>query len=308
MEQDKIDAYMTLYTVLETFARTIAPFTPFIAESIYQNIVRSVDKNAPVSIHLMSYPVADESRIDEEMEADMDYVLRIVVLGRACRNAAAIKNRQPIGCLYVGGLNELPDSYADIVKGELNVKEVKLGAAASEYITYNVKPQMRTLGPKYGKLLGKIKKHLAEGDGMKMVEAVKDGGLYTFELDGTAIELAESDMLIEPVQKEGYAVESDGELAVIIDTELTPELIVEGYVREAVSKIQTMRKEAGFEVTDHISLTIDAEPELKSALEPYGAQIAREVLADRISFEAAAGYSKDWDINGKKAKMGVEKL
>lgn len=308
MEQDKIDAYMTLYTVLETFARTIAPFTPFIAESIYQNIVRSVDKNAPVSIHLTSYPVADESRIDEEMEADMDYVLRIVVLGRACRNAAAIKNRQPIGCLYVGGLNELPDSYADIVKGELNVKEVKLGAAASEYITYNVKPQMRTLGPKYGKLLGKIKKHLAEGDGMKMVEAVKDGGLYTFELDGTTIELAESDMLIEPVQKEGYAVESDGELAVIIDTELTPELIVEGYVREAVSKIQTMRKEAGFEVTDHISLTIDAEPELKSALEPYGAQIAREVLADRISFEAAAGYSKDWDINGKKAKMGVEKL
>ena len=213
-------------------------------EAIYQNIVRSVNQDAPESVHLCSYPVVDESRVDKELEANMENVLQIVALGRACRNAANIKNRQPIGKLFVGGLSDLPEMYADVVKGELNVKEVELGAATEEYITYLVKPQMRTLGPRYGKLLGGIRNHLMNGDGAKIAGAVKNGGTYTFSLDGQEIALKEEDLLIEPKQREGYAVETDGGLAVILDTELTPELIEEGYVREIISKVQTMRKEA----------------------------------------------------------------
>ena len=308
MDKDKADAYMTLYTVLETFSRVIAPFTPFMAENIYQNIVRTVDADAPLSIHLTDYPKANESMIDSELEKNMDAVMQIVVLGRACRNEANIKNRQPLGKLYVAGLAELPESYAEVVKGELNVKEVDPGAAAEEYITYNVKPQLKTVGPKYGKLLGGIRAHLSSADGSGIVAAVKNGGVYSFDVNGSTIELSEADLLIEPVEREGYAVQADGGLAVIIDTALTPELIDEGRVREIISKVQTMRKEAGFEVTDHIRLTIDGTDVIRALAEKYKAEIAPDVLADELIVTAPAGYTKEWDINGEQAVLGVEKL
>ena len=306
MTQDKIDAYMTLYTVLETLSRLMAPFTPFMTESIYQNMVRSVDENAPLSIHMTQYPTVDESRIDLELEKNMDVVLSVVVLGRACRNVANIKNRQPIGKLYVGGIDSLPETYAEVIKGELNVKEVGLGAAAEEYITYNVKPQLKTLGPKYGKLLGGIRSHLQEADGGAIVKTVRAEGVYRFHVGDAEIALAEEDMLIEPIQREGYAVETDGDLAVIIDTELTPELIEEGFVREIISKVQTMRKEADFNVTDHIAICIKGSQTIEDVMQRNSDEIAKEVLADEIA-DALDGYAKDWDINGEKASITVAK-
>lgn len=309
MTQDKIDAYMTLYTILETLCRLIAPFTPFIAESIYQNLVRSVDAAAPLSIHLSSYPVADEARVDAELEQNMEKVLRIVVLGRACRSAANIKNRQPIGKLFVGGIDELPEMYAEVIRGELNVKEVHLGAAAAEYITYNVKPQLKTLGPKYGKLLGGIRAHLQAADGGGIVATVRRDGEYAFDVNGQRIVLVEEDMLIEPVQREGYAVESDGDVAVIIDTELTPALIEEGFVREIISKVQTMRKEAGFEVTDHIALWAWGNSRICEIIQRHSQEIAEDTLSDSVATEqGSAGYEKEWDINGEKAMFAVERL
>ncbi len=308
MTQDKIDAYMTLYTVLETFCRLSAPFIPFMTETIYQNIVRSVDENAPESIHLTSYPVADEAMIDEKLEADMGNVLEIVVLGRACRNEANIKNRQPIGKLFVAGVADLPENLAEVIKGELNVKEVGMGAAAEEYITYNVKPQLKTLGPKYGKLLGAIRNHLMNADGSAIVAAVENGGVYSFDANGATIELTEADLLIEPKQKEGYAVQTSGGHAVIIDTELTPELIEEGKLREIVSKVQTMRKEAGFEVVDHIKLYIANGAEVEAIAAKFADTITSEVLADELIIGSIAGYRKNWDINGDKADFAVEKV
>ncbi len=308
MTQDKIDAYMTLYTVLETFCRLSAPFIPFMTETIYQNIVRSVDANAPESIHLTSYPVADEAMIDEKLEADMGNVLEIVVLGRACRNEANIKNRQPIGKLFVAGVTDLPENLAEVIKGELNVKEVGMGAAAEEYITYNVKPQLKTLGPKYGKLLGAIRNHLMNADGSAIVAAVENGGVYSFDANGATIELTEADLLIEPKQKEGYAVQTSGGHAVIIDTELTPELIEEGKLREIVSKVQTMRKEAGFEVVDHIKLYIANGAEVEAIAAKFADTITSEVLADELIIGSLAGYQKNWDINGDKADFAVEKV
>ena len=308
MTKDKEDAYMTLYTVLETFARLCAPFIPFMTETMYQNIVRSVDKNAPESIHLTDYPVCDEAKIDSELEEDMKNVLGIVMLGRACRNEANIKNRQPIGKLFVGGVEHLPENLAQIIRGELNVKEVGMGAAAEEFITYNVKPQLKTLGPKYGKLLGAIRSHLMNADGSLIVNAVRNGGVYTFEADGNKIELGEADLLIEPKEKEGYAVMTEGALAVIIDTELTDELIEEGKLREMVSKIQTMRKEAGFEVTDHIRLGVANCPEVEAIAKKYEERIKKEVLADELAVGSLRGYEKNWDINGDKADMSVEKV
>ena len=236
----------------------------------------------------------------------MENVLNIVVLGRACRNEANIKNRQPIGKLFVAGVAELPENLAEIVRGELNVKEVGMGAAAEEYITYNVKPQLKTLGPKYGKLLGAIRSHLMNADGSAIVAAVENGGVYSFNANGTTIELSEADLLIEPVEKEGFAVQSSGGLAVIIDTELTDELIEEGKVREIVSKVQTMRKEAGFEVTDHIRLHIVGAAVEAIALKNADV-ITSEVLADELITGSLAGYEKSWDINGDKADFSVEK-
>ena len=308
MTQDKVDAYMTLYTVLETFCRLIAPFVPFVAESIYQNLVRSVDKAAPESVHLSSYPTVDAARVDEELEKNMDAVLRIVALGRACRNGANIKNRQPISALYVGGLDSLPAMYADVVRGELNVKEVHFGAAADEYIDYIVKPQLRTLGPKYGKALGAIRKHFAEVSGREIVRVVRSGAKYCFDANGQPVELEESDLLIEPVQKEGFAVEVEGDLAVIIDTHLTPELEEEGNVREIVSKVQTMRKEAGFEVTDHIRIFVAEGAEVEAIAARNAGSIAADTLAESVETGRLAGYTKQWDINGKQAVFGVEKV
>lgn len=305
MNRDKIDAYMTLYTVLETFIRLIAPFTPFLSESIYQNLVRSVDKTAPESIHLCAFPVAEQARIDKALEDNMAFVLRIVALGRAGRNSANIKNRQPVMKLYVGGVASLPEMYGEIIKGELNVKQIEMGAAAEEYITYNIKPQLKTLGPRYGKLLPAIRNHLEEADGSMIVGVVRAGKPYTFTIDATEVVLEEEDMLIEPMQKEGYAVETEGDLAVIIDTHITPELAEEGNVREIISKIQTMRKDAGFEVTDHIKLYVAENDALTAIVERNEAEIAGEVLADEVTYHHIEGYEMEWDINGITGKFGV---
>lgn len=307
MEQDKVDAFMTLYTVLSTLCRLAAPFTPFMTEAMYQNIVRSVDKNAPLSVHLSEYPTADESLIDSELEESMDAVLKVVVLGRSARNTATIKNRQPIANMYVSGIDSLGDMFTELIEGELNIKNVSLGADATHFISYNVKPQMRTLGPKYGKLLGAIRSHLAEGDGLHIVNTVRADGVYTFDVSGETVKLLEEDMLIEPTHKEGYVVETSGDVGIILETTLTDELIEEGFVREMISKIQTMRKEAGFEVMDHIRLAVTGNDKLAGVIERNGAEISKEVLADAIE-STLAGYEKQWNINGEKATFSVEKI
>lgn len=307
MEQDKIDAFMTLYTVLETMARLLAPFTPFMAESIYQNLVRTVDVNAPLSVHLCKWPQADASLINAQLEQDMDAVLNVVNLGRSCRNTANIKNRQPISKIYVSGIDHLDETFLDVIRGELNAKEVELGAAAAEYITYHVKPQMRTLGPKYGKLLGGIRTHLAQADGMLVVSTVRSGKAYEFDLDGITISLLEDDILVEPAQREGFVAETSGDFAVIIDTTLTPELIEEGNVREIISKIQTMRKEAGFEVTDKISLSVKNNETVAGIIRSNEEQIKKEVLARSVQYGATDGFEKEWNINGEKVTLAVKK-
>ncbi|MEF9989840.1 MAG: isoleucine--tRNA ligase [Christensenellaceae bacterium] len=307
MEQDKISAYRTLYTVLETLVLLIAPFTPFMAESIYQNLVRTNNQNAPVSVHLCDYPQADEALIDTKLERDMEAVLNIVQLGRACRNTANIKNRQPIGKLYVSGVKELDSLFVEVICGELNVKEVELGAAAQEYITYHIKPQLKTVGPKYGKLLGGIREHLLTADGMLIYNTVNSGKAYCFSVDGQEVALCAEDVLAEPAQKEGFVAQTFGDLAVIIDVTLTPELIEEGYVREVISKIQTMRKEAGFEVTDKIDFYVAGNKTIAEIIHKNQAQISKEVLAQKIETERMDGYTKEWDLNGQKATFGVAK-
>ncbi len=307
MEQDKIDAYMTLYTVLETLTRLLAPFTPFMTESIYQNLVRTNGKNAPLSVHLTKWPQADEALIDTKLERDMDAVLNVVNLGRACRNTANIKNRQPIAKIFVSGIDHLDETFLSVIRGELNAKEVELGTAAAEYITYNVKPQMRTLGPKYGKLLGGIRAHLAQADGMLVVSTVRGGAAYEFEVDGSKVSLQEEDVLVEPAQREGFVAETSGDFAVIIDTTLTPELIEEGNVREIISKVQTMRKEAGFEVTDKIELYAKGNDKITAVMENNEDRILSEVLAQGVQYGVAEGYEKEWNINGEKVTLGVKK-
>ncbi|MGI6152589.1 MAG: isoleucine--tRNA ligase [Christensenellaceae bacterium] len=307
MDADKESAFMTLYTVLETLCRVLAPYTPFMTESIYQNLVLTVDKNAPKSIHLCPFPEADEAMIDKKLEQDMDAVQSVVTLGRAARNTANIKNRQPIGKIYVGGVDSLDEMYLDVIRGELNVKEIELGAAASEYITYNIKPQLKTVGPKYGKLLGGIREHLGNADGMKIYQTVNAGENYVFTVSGEEVSLSVDDVLIEPAQREGYIAETSGDFAVIIDTALTPELIEEGYMREMVSKIQTMRKEAGFEVTDKISLSISGNETLEKVAGRYAEQIQKDVMADKLGFEPMEGYTKEWNINGETAMFTVAK-
>jgi isoleucyl-tRNA synthetase len=308
MSADKEAAYMTLYTVLRTLAGLIAPFTPFMAESIYQNLVRSVDQDAPQSIHLCPYPVSEAVFIDPELEKNMGSVLDLVVLGRAARNTANIKNRQPVAKMFAGGVAGLPEMYVQLIEDELNVKDVVFGADLKEYITYNIKPQLKTLGPKYGKLLNGIRTHLSTADGLAVVNAVKDGGTYSFSVDGASVDLKEEDLLIEPVQKQGFTVETEREISVILDTVLTPELIEEGFVREIISKVQTMRKEAGFEVTDHISLCICENERLISVMRRNAADIQKETLSDEL-FENCCreGYSKEWNINGEDAKFCVAK-
>lgn len=307
MTDDKEAAYMTLYTVLSTMSALCAPFIPFMSESIYQNIVRSVDKSAPESIHLCDFPVADESLIDAELERSMDEVLEIVVLGRAARATANVKNRQPLARMFVQG-GTLDSLYTSIIADELNVKSVEFVSDASSFISYRVKPQLKTLGPRYGKLLPKINAYLAQdGIGDKVVAAHKAGNSYDFELEGTKVSLAEADVLTEPMQKAGFVSQSEKETAVVLDTNLTEELIDEGFVRELVSKIQVMRKEAGFEVTDRIALTYSCSGRTQDVLARFGDDIAHDVLAVSVTAGEPAGYVKEWDVNGEKVKLGVEK-
>ena len=306
MTADKEAAYMTLYTVLKTMALISAPFTPFMSETMYQNMVRTVDKGAPESIHLCDWPKKDESFIDPELEANMAAVLDIVVLGRSARNAANIKNRQPVASMYVQG-KALPDMYVSIIADELNVKEVKFVDDASSFISYRVKPQLKTLGPRYGKLLPKINQYLAgEGVGNAVVAAHNRGESYKFDIDGTEISLAAEDVLVSTEENAGFVTVTEHDLSVVLDTNLTPELIEEGFVREIVSKVQTMRKEAGFEVTDHIVLSHHGNSLIEGIFARHGAEIAADTLADSIKL-GSAGYVKDWEINGESVTLGVEK-
>ena len=306
MTADKEAAYMTLYTVLKTMALISAPFTPFMSETMYQNMVRTVDKNAPESIHLCDWPKKDESFIDPELEANMAAVLDIVVLGRSARNAANIKNRQPVASMYVQG-KALPDMYVSIIADELNVKEVRFVDDASSFISYRVKPQLKTLGPRYGKLLPKINQYLAgEGVGNAVVAAHNRGESYKFDIDGTEISLAAEDVLVSTEENAGFVTVTEHDLSVVLDTNLTPELIEEGFVREIVSKVQTMRKEAGFEVTDHIVLSHHGNSLIEGIFARHGAEIAADTLADSIKL-GSAGYVKDWEINGESVTLGVEK-
>ena len=306
MTADKEAAYMTLYTVLKTMALISAPFTPFMSETMYQNMVRTVDKSAPESIHLCDWPHKDESFIDPELEANMAAVLDIVVLGRSARNAANIKNRQPVASMYVQG-KALPDMYVSIIADELNVKEVRFVDDASSFISYRVKPQLKTLGPRYGKLLPKINQYLAgEGVGNAVVAAHNRGESYNFDIDGTEISLAAEDVLVSTEENAGFVTVTEHDLSVVLDTNLTPELIEEGFVREIVSKVQTMRKEAGFEVTDHIVLSHHGNSLIESIFAKHGAEIAADTLADSIK-PGASGYVKDWEINGESVTLGVEK-
>ena len=306
MTPDKEAAYMTLYTVLRTMALISAPFTPFMSETMYQNMVRTVDKSAPESIHLCDWPKKDESFIDPELEANMAAVLDIVVLGRSARNAANIKNRQPVASMYVQG-KALPDMYVSIIADELNVKEVKFVDDASSFISYRVKPQLKTLGPRYGKLLPKINQYLAgEGVGNAVVAAHNRGESYKFDIDGTEISLAAEDVLVSTEENAGFVTVTEHDLSVVLDTNLTPELIEEGFVREIVSKVQTMRKEAGFEVTDHIVLSHHGNSLIEGIFARHGAEIAADTLADSIK-PGASGYVKDWEINGESVTLGVEK-
>ena len=306
--QDKINAYMTLYTALVTVCKAAAPMIPFMTEEIYQNLVRSIDSQAPESIHLCDFPAVDESMIDAELEANMEMVLKVVVLGRACRNASNIKNRQPIGKMYVKADSELSQFYKEIIEDELNVKEVEFKDDVSAFTTYEFKPQLRTVGPKYGKKLNGIRKYLSEIDGNAAKAELDANGKIVFEVDGDTIELLEEDLLIQMIKMEGYVTEQDKNVTVVLDTNLTAELIEEGFVREIISKIQTMRKEAGFEVTDKIVISAENSVKIAEIIDKNRQMIQNDVLCERIVLEKAQGYTKEWNINGENVILGVEKL
>ena len=308
MEQDKINAYMTLYHALVTIAKTAAPMIPFMTEDIYQNLVRSVDKDAPESIHLCDFPTVNEAWIDKDLEADMKELLEIVVLGRACRNTANIKNRQPIGTMYVKAEKKMSEFYTDIIADELNVKEVKFADDVESFISYSFKPQLRTVGPKYGKLLGGIRTALAQINGSKAMNELKTNGVLVLDIDGNKVELTEEDLLIETAQTEGYVTESEGETAVVLDTNLTPELIEEGFVREIISKVQTMRKEAGFEVMDKIRVSVKDNDKIIETMKANEVEIKSEVLAEEVVYGETDGYVKEWNINKEHVTLGVTKL
>ena len=307
METDKVNAYMTLYTALVTVSKAAAPMIPFMTEEIYQNIVVKVDPTAPESIHLCDFPKVDEAKIDPELERDMDEVLKVVVLGRACRNKANIKNRQPIAKMYIKAPQTLPEYFTDIIRDELNVKAVAFTDNVGEFISYSFKPQMRTVGPKYGKLLGKIRQLLPALDGAAAMNELKTTGAIHLDVDGTEVVLGEEDLLIETAQTEGYVSESNQEIAVVLDTNLTPELVEEGFVRELISKIQTMRKEAGFEVMDKITVSAMGNDKIDAILKKYEGQIKDEVLAVTVVYGEVSGYSKEWNINGEQVTLGVER-
>ena len=307
MEQDKVNAYMTLYTALVTASMTAAPLIPFMAEDIYQNLVRSIDKDAPLSVHLCEFPKVEEKMIDTDLEAAMDEILKIVVLGRAARNTANIKNRQPIGTMYVKAAKELTEDETAIVKDELNIKNVVFTEDIASFSSYTFKPQLRTVGPKYGKQLGGIKAYLSSVDGNAAMAELKEKGALTFDVNGTEVSLAEEDLLIDIAQTEGYVTEADGAVTVVIDTNLTEELLEEGFVREIVSKIQTMRKEAGFEVMDKITVYAEGSDKATGLMNANADSIKSDVMADALVTGSVDGYSKEWNINGEKVTLGVKK-
>ena len=308
MEQDKINAYMTLYTALVTISKAAAPMIPFMTEEIYQNLVRSVDKDAIESIHLCDFPKVEEAWINRELEDDMEELLKIVVLGRAARNTANIKNRQPIGTMYIKADKEMGQFYTDIIADELNVKEVKFANDVESFISYSFKPQLRTVGPKYGKLLNGIRTALAEINGTEAMNELRSTGLLTLDINGNKVELSEEDLLIETAQTEGYVTEADGDISVVLDTNLTPELIEEGFVREIVSKVQTMRKEAGFEVMDKIHIYAKDNDKILELMKNHKEEIMSEVLAEDMTLGTTDGYVKEWNINKEPVVLGVAKM
>ena len=308
MEQDKINAYMTLYTALVTICKAAAPMIPFMTEDIYQNLVRSNDASAPESIHLCDFPVVNKDHIDKKLEEDMEDVLDAVVMGRACRNEAAIKNRQPISRMYIKADFTLSEFYQEIIEDELNVKEVVFTDDVRDFTSYTFKPQLRTVGPKYGKQLGGIQKHLAALDGNAAMDELNADGALKFDVDGVAVELTKDDLLIDMAQKEGYVSQEDNKMTVVLDTNLTPELVEEGFVYEIISKIQTMRKESGFEVTDHIRVSINGNDKLSEIAQKNKEAISGKVLADELTSGAEYGVSKEWNINGENAVIAVERV
>ena len=307
MPEDKVNAYMTLYTALVTIIKTAAPMIPFMTEDIYQNLVRNLDKDAKESIHLCDFPAVKEEWIDAELEKDMDLVLKVVVLGRAARNGANIKNRQPIGKMFVKAELELPDFFRQIIEEELNVKNAEFTQDVSAFTTYTFKPQMRTLGPKYGKLLNAIRTALTEVDGNAAMNDLNTKGILKLDIDGNEVELTPEDVLTEMTQKEGYVSETDNGITVVLDTNLTEELLEEGFVREIISKIQTMRKEADFEVMDHITVSAENNDKLFDIIKKNEDTIKNDVLADEMILGQAKGYTKEWNINGENIVLGVEK-
>ncbi len=308
MEQDKINAYMTLYTALVTISKAAAPMIPFMTEDIYRNLVCSIDPSAPESVHLCDFPEVDEAHIDLQLEADMEVVLEAVVIGRACRNTANIKNRQPIGKMYIKAGKELSDFYVDIIRDELNVKEAELTDDVSKLTTYSFKPQLKTLGRRFGKKINDVRQILAELDGQAAMAELNEKGTLTIQVDGQDEALEKDDLLIEAAQMEGYVSDSDHGITVVLDTNLTPELLEEGFVREIISKVQTMRKDAGFEVMDHIRVSMQDNDKVQKVIQDNEEQIKSEVLADEVSYDGAKGSVKEWSINGEKVTLGVEKL
>ena len=308
MEQDKINAYMTLYTALVTISKAAAPMIPFMTEDIYRNLVCTLDASAPESVHLCDFPEVNEAHIDKKLEEDMETVLEAVVIGRACRNTANIKNRQPIGKMYVKADTELSEFYMDIIKDELNVKEAVLTQDVSELTTYSFKPQLKTLGRRFGKQINAVKEILAGLDGQKAMAELNEKGNLTITVDGNEEVLEKDDLLIEAAQMEGYISDTDRGITVVLDTNLTPELIEEGFVREVISKIQTMRKDAGFEVMDHIRVSMQDNEKIAGIVQKNEEQIKSEVLANETKYDGAVGFKKEWNINGEKVTFGVEKL
>ena len=307
MEQDKINAYMTLYTALVTIAKAAAPMIPFMTEDIYRNLVCSLDASAPESVHLCDFPEVQKEHIDKKLEADMEVVLEAVVLGRACRNTANIKNRQPIGKMFVKADAGLSQFYLDIIKDELNVKEAELTEDVSALTTYSFKPQLKTLGRRFGKNINAVREILAGLDGQAAMAELKEKGTLTIQVEGVDEALAEEDLLIEAAQMEGYVSDSDHGVTVVLDTNLTPELLEEGFVREVISKVQTMRKDAGFEVMDHIQLYVKDNDKVKDIVQKNEESLCSDVLADGVTYDEVSGFTKEWSINGEKVTLGVEK-
>jgi len=307
MEQDKINAYMTLYTALVEASKAAAPMIPFMTEDIYQNLVRSIDADAAESIHLCDFPKVNEAWIDKELEANMDQVLKLVVMGRACRNTANIKNRQPIGQMYVKADFDLPEFYQEIVRDELNVKTITFTQEVRDFTTYSFKPQLKTVGPKYGKMLNGIRAALGTIDGNKAMDELNAADVLKLDIDGQEVELLREDLLIESAQMEGYVSENDNGITVVLDTNLSGELLEEGFVREIISKVQTMRKEAGFEVMDKIEITYEGTEKAETIFAANTDTIGDETLALKVTKAAPAGYVKEWKINGEDVTLGVER-